>query len=47
MRNHPIGRMLTKLGEYAAHPAAFALVLLYIAAWLVLERASISMEQPS
>jgi hypothetical protein len=40
MTKHPIGRVLTTLGEYAAHPAAFGLALLYTAAWLVFDRES-------
>ena len=36
----PIRRALTKLGEYAAHPAAFGLALLYTAAWLLFDRES-------
>jgi low affinity Fe/Cu permease len=36
----PVCRALTKLGEYAAHPAAFGLALLYTAAWLLFDRES-------
>ena len=32
-----IGHALTRLGEWAAHRAAFALVLLYAAAWLLFD----------
>jgi len=40
MTNHPIGHALTKLGEWATHPAAFGLALLYAAAWLLFDRES-------
>ncbi len=40
MTNHPIGRALTIVREWAAHPAAFGVVLLYIAAWLLLDHKS-------
>ena len=40
MTNHPIGHVLTKLGEWATHPAAFGLALLYAAAWLLFDRES-------
>jgi low affinity Fe/Cu permease len=41
MSSHIFGRALTKLGEWATHPAAFGLVLLYVAAWLILDRKSL------
>src|SRR4051794_31081766 len=37
---HLIGHALTKLGEWATHPAAFGLALLYAAAWLLFDRES-------
>src|SRR5215217_3047838 len=40
MTNHPIGHALTKLGEWATHPAAFGLALLYAAAWQLFDRES-------
>ena len=40
MTQHAIGRALTRLGEWAAHPAAFGLVILYTAAWLVFDHKS-------
>jgi low affinity Fe/Cu permease len=41
MTHHPIGRVLTTLGEYAAHPGAFGLALLWTAAWLLFDRESL------
>ena len=41
MTTHVIGRALTRLGEWAAHPGAFGLVLVYVAAWLVLDHKSL------
>jgi low affinity Fe/Cu permease len=35
-----IGHALTRLGEWAAHPAAFGLVVLYVAAWLIFDAKS-------
>jgi low affinity Fe/Cu permease len=40
MQNRPIGHALTRLGEWAAHPAAFGLAVVYGAAWLVFDRES-------
>jgi hypothetical protein len=40
MTSQPIGHALTKLGEWATHPAAFELALLYAAAWLLFDRES-------
>jgi|SRR5687768_12730508 low affinity Fe/Cu permease len=37
---HPFGHALTRLGEWAAHPAAFGLVVLYVAAWLIFDAKS-------
>jgi low affinity Fe/Cu permease len=33
MRDHPVRHRLTRLGELAAHPAAFGVVAVYAAAW--------------
>lgn len=41
MTDHPIGRLFTTLGTLTAHPAAFALVGLYAAAWLILSPATL------
>jgi len=41
MTNHVIGHALTRLGEWAAHPGAFGLVLVYVAAWLILDHKSL------
>ncbi len=40
MPNYPLGQILTKLGEWTTHPAAFGLALLYAAAWLLFDRES-------
>ena len=37
MTNHPIGHALTKIGQWATHPAAFPRALLSAAAWLLFE----------
>lgn len=36
-----IRRSLTRLGEVTAHPAAFALVLIYAIVWFVFDRATL------
>jgi low affinity Fe/Cu permease len=35
MRDYPVRYRLTRLGELAAHPAAFGIVALYAAAWFL------------
>jgi low affinity Fe/Cu permease len=35
-----IGPTLTRLGEWTAHPAAFALVIVWVAAWLIFDAKS-------
>jgi low affinity Fe/Cu permease len=40
MREHPVRYSLTRLGELSAHPAAFGIVVLYAAAWLVFSRST-------
>lgn len=35
---HLVRQSLTRLGEWSAHPAAFAVVIGYAALWLVFER---------
>src|SRR4051812_2991952 len=41
MAKHVVGHVLTKLGEWATHPAAFGLVIVYVAAWLIVDRRSL------
>jgi low affinity Fe/Cu permease len=38
MTPHPARRWLTDLGVFAAHPAAFAILLVYAVAWVFFER---------
>jgi low affinity Fe/Cu permease len=40
MTEHPFRRTLTRLGELTAHPAAFAIVVVYGALWIVFQRDS-------
>ena len=40
MAEHPVRKWLTTLGALTAHPAAFVIVMIYAAAWLVLDRES-------
>jgi low affinity Fe/Cu permease len=35
MRDYPVRHRLTRLGELAAHPAAFGVVAIYAAAWFL------------
>jgi hypothetical protein len=42
MQKRPIGHALTRLGEWAAHPAAFGLALLYAVCWLIFDRESLN-----
>ena len=42
MQKRPIGHALTRLGEWAAHPAAFGLALLYGVCWLIFDRESLN-----
>ena len=42
MQKRPIGHALTRLGEWAAHPAAFGLALLYAVCWLIVDRESLN-----
>src|SRR5258705_12324731 len=37
---HPLRQLLTRLGELAAHPTAFAIVTAYAVLWLIFERDS-------
>ncbi|QCI65152.1 low affinity iron permease family protein [Phreatobacter stygius] len=41
MTEHPIGRLLTTLGTLTARPAAFIVVGLFAAAWLILSPATL------
>jgi low affinity Fe/Cu permease len=43
MKEHPIRRALTRLGVLTARPAAFVIVGIYTAAWIVFDRASFDM----
>jgi low affinity Fe/Cu permease len=42
VQKRPIGHVLTRLGEWAAHPAAFGLALLYAVCWLIFDRESLN-----
>ena len=42
MQKRPIGHALTRLGEWAAHPAAFGLALLYAVCWLIFDHESLN-----
>ena len=42
VQKRPIGHALTRLGEWAAHPAAFGLALLYAVCWLIFDRESLN-----
>jgi low affinity Fe/Cu permease len=42
MHSHPLRSALTKLGVLSAHPAAFLIVLAYVAAWLIVEPHSLN-----
>jgi len=42
VQKRPIGHALTRLGEWAAHPAAFGLALLYAVCWLIFDRDSLN-----
>lgn len=41
MAEHAVRRWLTAVGTWTAHPAAFVIVLVYAAAWVVLDRESL------
>jgi low affinity Fe/Cu permease len=38
MTPQPVRRWLTDLGVFAAHPAAFAIIVVYAVAWLLFQR---------
>lgn len=38
MTKRPLGHMLTRFGEWGAHPLAFGVVLVYAVFWFFLER---------
>jgi low affinity Fe/Cu permease len=38
MTSHPVRRWLTEIGVFTAHPAAFVVLVVYAAAWLVFQR---------
>jgi low affinity Fe/Cu permease len=38
MTSHPVRRWLTEIGVFTAHPAAFLVLVVYAAAWLVFQR---------
>lgn len=43
MTDLPVSRLVTRLGVFAARPAAFLVLVAYTAAWVVFDRASLDM----
>ena len=41
MAKHLVRQSLTRIGELAAHPAAFGLLLVYAALWFIFDRTSL------
>jgi low affinity Fe/Cu permease len=41
MTTHPIGRLLSQLGTFTSHPAAFGLVILYAVLWILFDDGSL------
>lgn len=38
---HWVRQFLTRIGELAAHPAAFGILLIYVVLWIVFDRAAL------